>query len=99
MNTYDIDDLVIFGAFVSLEVVGKLSSIFGDVRALGGVQVVHHALVKGEDGGCCSNFGTHVTDRGHASAREGFDSRTFILDDGTSTTFDGKNASNLENDI
>ena len=74
-------------------------SIVSDVRALGGVEVVGHAVVEGEEGSGSTDFSTHVADRGHTRAGEGLDTGTGVLDDSTSTTLDGEDASDLEDDI
>ena len=99
MNTYDLDRLVVLSALVSLKVVLEALSVVGDISALGGVEVVDHAVVEGEEGGCCTNLSTHVANRGHTRARERLETRTSVFDDGTSTTLDRQNASDLEDDI
>ena len=47
-RTYDFNDLVIFGTFVSLQVVRKLLSIFSYFLTLSGVKIINHAVVEGE---------------------------------------------------
>jgi hypothetical protein len=98
-QTYDIDDLIILGALICAQVVGKPLSIFGDIRALGRIQIVLHSSVEWEERSCRTNLCTHIADSGHTSRGETFYTRTFVFDDGTSTTFDRKNSSNLEDDI
>ena len=73
--------------------------VVGDFRALGRVEVVDHAVVEREERGRSADFSTHVADRGHTGARERLDTRSSVLDDSASSTLDGKNASNLEDDI
>lgn len=95
----DFDDLVVFGVLVGGEVVSKLFGIVGDQGAVGGVEIVDHAVVKGEEGGGGADFGAHVADGSHASGAERFDARAGVLDDGTCSTLDGENAGDLENDV
>lgn len=98
-STHNLDDLVVLGALVSPEVVLELGGVVGDVGTLGGLEVVGHAAVEGEHGGGGTNLGTHVTDGGHTSARERLETRAEVLDDSTSSTLDGKDASNLEDNV
>ena len=56
-------------------------------------------MVEGEKRGSSTDLSAHVTDSGHARARERLDTRTTVLHDGTSSTLDSKNTSNLEDDI
>ena len=95
----DFDDLVVFGILVGCEVVRELLGIVCDHGTVGGIEIVGHAVVEGEEGGGGTDFSTHVADGSHASAAEGFDTRAGVLDDGTCSTLDGKNASDLENDV
>ena len=99
MNTYNLDRLVVLSALVSLEVVLEALSVVGDISALGGVEVVDHAVVEGEEGSRRTNLGTHVTDGSHARARKRLDTRTGVLDDGAGTTLDGEDAGNLEDNV
>ena len=73
--------------------------VVGDVGALGSVEVVDHAVVEGEEGGRRTNLSTHVADRGHTRARERLDTRTSVLDDGTSAALDGEDTSDLQDDV
>ena len=73
--------------------------VVGDVGALGSVEVVDQAEVEGEERGCGTNLSTHVADSSHTSAGERLDTRSSVLNNSTSTTLDGQDASNLENDI
>ena len=73
--------------------------VVGDVGALGSVEVVDHAVVEGEEGGCRTNLSTHVANRGHTRARERLDTGTGVLDDGASATLDGEDAGNLEDNV
>lgn len=97
--THNGDDLVVVGAFVSPKVVLEALCVVGDVTALGRVEVVGHARVEGEHGGGRADLGTHVANGGHARARERLNTLAEVLDDGTSTTLDSEDASNLEDDI
>ena len=98
-DTHNLDALVVLGALICLEVVLESLRIVGDVGALGGVEVVDHAVVEGEEGGRRTNLSTHVANGSHTRAREGFDTRTLVLDNGTSSTLDGQNAGNLEDNV
>jgi len=95
----DVDVLVVFGTGVSGEKtlvgVGKLT----DGRSAGGVQVRSHSVVVWEHGGSGTDFSTHVADGGHTSARHRLNTGSEVLDNGTSTTLDGEDVSDLENDV
>ena len=99
MNTYNLNDLVVLGTLISLEVMREALGVLGDFRAFGCVQVVDHAVVEGEERGSSTDLSTHVANRGHARAREGLDTRTTVLDNGTSSTLDSQDTSNLEDDV
>ena len=73
--------------------------VVGDVGALRRVEVIDHAVVEREERGRSADFSTHVADRGHTGAGERLDTRSSVLDDSASSTLDGEDASNLENDI
>lgn len=98
-GTYNLDDLVVLGVFVGLQVVCEPLSVSSDVTALSSLEIVDHTVVEGEHRSRRTNFGTHVADRGHTRARERFDTRTRVLDDSTSTALDRKNTSDLEDDV
>jgi hypothetical protein len=95
----DFDDLVVFGVLVGGKVVSKLLGVIGDHGAVGGIEIVGHAVVEGEEGGGGADFSAHVADGSHASATEGFDTRAGVLDDGTCSALDGENAGDLEDDV
>lgn len=95
----NLDELVVLAALIGTESLGILLSVFSDVTTLGSDQVIGHTVVEAEDGGGCTNLGTHVADSTHTSARQCVDTRTVIFNDGTSTTLDCKNAGYLEDDI
>lgn len=97
--TYDLNDTVVVGTLIRLQVVLEALGILGDLTALGGVQIVGHAAVEGEHRRSSTDFSTHVADRSHASARERLDTRTGVLNDSTSSTLDRENTSNLEDNI
>jgi hypothetical protein len=77
----------------------ELLRVFSDVMTLCSVKVVDHAVVKGEERSSCTNFGTHVTDRGHTRARKRVDAWALVLHNSTSATLDRQNTCNFENDI
>jgi hypothetical protein len=56
-------------------------------------------VVEGEERGGGTDLSTHITDSSHARARERFDTRTAVLDNGTSPTLDSEDTSNFEDDI
>lgn len=95
----DFDDLVVFGVLVGNEVVRELLGVVGDHGTAGSFEIVGHAVVEGEKRGGSTDFSTHVADSSHAGATERFDTRAGVLDDGTCSALDGKNASDLENDV
>ena len=98
-RTYDFNDLVVLGTFISLQVVRKLLSIFSDFLTLGSVKVINHAVVEGEERGGCTDFSTHVTNSSHTSAGQRLNTRTLVFDDSASTTLDCEDASNLKDDV
>ena len=77
----------------------KALGVVGNVATVGRVEVVDHAVVEGEEGGSGTNLSTHVANGGHTRAGEGLDTRAGVLDDSASTTLDGEDAGNLEDDI
>jgi hypothetical protein len=95
----DLDELVVLGALVLAELVSVLAGEVTDVLTLGGLQVVVHAVVKGENGGGSTDLSTHVANGSHTSARQGLDTRAVVLNNGTSSTLDGEDTSNLEDDV
>lgn len=99
LGQVDLDQLVVLRAGVLTELLGVDAGEVTNVLALGGLQVVVHALVEGEDRGGGTNLSTHVTDGTHTSAREGINTRSVVLDDGTSTSLDSKETSDLQDDI
>ena len=74
-------------------------SILGDFRSLGSIEVIGHTVVEGEQAGGSTNFSTHVANGGHSRARQGFNTGSIVFDDGTSSTLDGEDTSDLEDDI
>ena len=98
-TTYNVDALVVLGALIGLEIVCKTLGVVGDLRPVSRVEVVSHTVVEGEEGSGCANLSTHVADRRHTGTREGLYTRTSVLDDSASTTLDGQDTGNLEDDI
>lgn len=99
MNTNDFDVVVILGTLVSTEIVSERLSVFGNILTLRSIEITSHSAVEGEHRGRCANLSTHVTDSCHSSAREAFYTGTLVLDDGSSSTLDGKNTGDLQDDI
>ena len=97
--THDLNVLVVLGALIGLEVVLELLGVLADVRTTGSIEVVDHTVVEGEEGGRRTNLSTHVADRGHTRARERLDTRTSVLDDGTSAALDREDTSDLQDDV
>lgn len=95
----DLNELVVLGIGIGAERLSVLAREVTNVLTLGGLQVVVHAVVEGEDGGSSTNLGTHVTDGTHTSAGQGVNTGTVVLDDGTGTTLDGEETSDLKDDI
>jgi hypothetical protein len=56
-------------------------------------------VVVGEERGGGADLSTHVANGSHTSAREALDARAEIFDNGASTTLDGKDASNLKDNV
>ena len=46
---YNINDLVVFSAFIRTQVVSETLSIFGDIRTFSRIQVVCHASIEWEE--------------------------------------------------
>lgn len=84
----DLDELIVLGALITTELLGVRSGEVTNLGSLGSSEVVVHAIVEGEDGGCGTNLGSHVRDGSHSGAGEGVDTRAVVLDDGSSTTLD-----------
>lgn len=99
LGKVDLNQLVVLGTLILTEFLGVLAGEVTNVPALGGVEVVVHAVVEGEERGGGTDFSTHVTDGTHTSARQGLNTRTVVLDDGTSTTLDSEETSDLQDDI
>lgn len=56
-------------------------------------------MVVREHGGSGTDFSAHVADGGHTSARHRLNTGSEVLDNGTSTTLDGEDVSDLEDDV
>jgi hypothetical protein len=79
--------------------VRELLGVVCDIRAFRRVQVVDHAVVEGEHGSGCSDFGTHVANGGHARARKRLDTGTLVLDNSTGTALDREDSSDLQDNV
>ena len=97
--THNIDDLVVFGVLVRPQVVRKPLCIFGNIRTFSGIQVISHSFIEWEKRSRGTNFRTHVANSRHPGRGEAFYTRALIFNNGTSATFDRKNARNLEDDV
>ena len=95
----DLDELVVLGTLVLTELGSVLAREVTNVLTLGGLQVVVHAVVEGEHGGSSTDLGTHVTDGTHTSTGQRVDTRTVVLNDGTSTTLDSQETGDLQDNI
>lgn len=73
----DLDQLVVLGALVLTQLLGVDPGEITNVLALGGGEVVVHAVVEGEDGGRGTDFSTHVAvwllEHQRCASREGED--------------------------
>jgi hypothetical protein len=98
-KAHNLDSLVVFTAFIRLQVVVELLSVFSDVSTLGCFQVTAHSVVVREERGGGSDLGTHVTDSGHTGTRKRLDTWTMVLDDSTGTTLDSQDTRNLANNV
>jgi len=99
LGEVNVDRLVVIGALVCLQVMLEGLGVISDLGAIGSLQVIAHAVVEGEQRGSGTNLGTHVANRGHSSGRERFETRALVFDDSSSSALDGKDPSDLENDI
>ena len=73
--------------------------VFSYLSSLGGVEVVYHALIEGEEGRGSSNLSTHVTDRSHTRAGERLDTRSVVFNNGTCATFDRQNTRHFQDNV
>lgn len=99
VKAHDGDQLVVLATLIRLEVVSESLGVLGNVSSLGGLKVRLHSVVEGEDGGGSTDLSSHVADGSHTSAREGLDSRSVVLDDGSSSSLDGEDTSDLADDV
>ena len=99
LRQVDFDQLVILGTLILAELLAVGAGEVGDLLTLGDLEVVVHAVVVGEERSSGTNLSTHVANGTHTSARKGLDTRTVVFDDGTSTTLDSKETSDLEDNI
>lgn len=95
----NLNELVVLGTLVLTELGGVLAGEVTNALALGGLEVVVHAVIEGEERSGSTDFSTHVADGAHTRAGEGLSTRAVVFDDGTSSTLDGEDTGNLENDI
>jgi hypothetical protein len=98
-DAHNLNHLIILGTLVRNQVVAESLCVFRDFRTLGGIEVVDHAAIEGEQARRSADFSTHVTDGSHASAREGFDTGSIVFDNGTCTSLDGEDTCHFKNDI
>ena len=99
LGEVDLDELVVLGTLILAKVVCVGAGEVSDVLALGDGKVIVHAVVEWEEGGGGTNLSTHITDGSHTSARDLVDTWAEVLNNGTSSTLDGKDTSKLEDDI
>ena len=99
LGEVDLNQLVVLSTLVLAELLTVAPGEVGNVLTLGCLEVVVHAVVVGEERRGGTNFGTHVTDGTHTSARQRFNTRTVVLNDSTSATLDGKETSDLEDNV
>lgn len=96
---HNLNKFVVLASLVRLKVMRKATRVLGNLSSLGSIQVIRHSLVEGEERSSRSNLGTHVTNSTHSSARQRFNTRSVVFNDGTSTTFDSQYTGNLKDDI
>lgn len=99
LRQVDLDQLVVLGTVILVQLLGVGLGEVGNVLTLGGGQIVVHAVVVREERGGGTNLSTHVANGTHTSARERVDTRTVVLDDSTSTTLDGQETGDLEDNV
>lgn len=96
----EFNNLVVFGIVVSSQERSfALISSRGNTASQGGLKVVLHSVVVGENGRGRSDLGTHVADGGHTGAADAVYARSKVLDDGTGTTLDGQDSGDLQDDV
>lgn len=95
----NLNNLIVLEVRVSREIVLEGLGEGSNLASSGGSQIITHALIVGEDGGGGSNFGTHVADGSHTSARDALNTWTKVFNNGTSSSLDGEDVSNLKDDV
>lgn len=94
------DDLVVFSVSISCQ---KTLSVLvrggSDVTAAGGLEIILHAEVVGEDGCGGTNFGAHVADGRHTGAADAVDARPEVFYNGSRASFHREDTSNLQDDV
>ncbi len=99
LGEVDLDDLIVLGTLILAEVMGVGTGEVSNVLTLGDGKVIVHAVVEWEEGGGGTNLSTHVANGSHTSARDLVDTWAEVLNNGTGSTLDGEDTSNLEDDI
>lgn len=99
LRQVDLDQLVVLSTLILPQLLCVSTGEVSDVLTLGDGKVIVHAVVEGEQRGGGTNFSTHVTDGGHTGTRDTVDTRAVVFDNGTSSTLNSQDTSNLENDI
>ena len=85
--------------FVWSKVVDHFVGGRGDVVAPGCLEVIRHIFVVREHRASCANFGTHVADGGFTGRGNRVGTRTEVFDDGTCSSFHGKNPGDFQDHV
>ena len=99
LRQVDFDELIVLSTLILPQLLCVSTGEVSDVLTLGDSKVIVHAVVEGEQRGGGTNLGTHVTDGGHTGTRDTVNTRAVVFDNGTSSTLDSEDTSNLKNDV
>lgn len=99
LRQVDLDKLIVLGTLILPQLLCVSTGEVSDVLALGDGKVIVHAVVEGEQRGGGTDLSTHVADGGHTGTRDTVNARAVVFDNGTSSTLDGQDSSNLKNDV
>ena len=99
LGEVDLNEFVVFSALIFSELLGVYTGEVTNILTLGSSKVLVHAVVEWEERGSGTNLGTHVTDGTHTGGGDLINTWTVVLDNGTGSTLDSEDTSNLKNDI
>jgi hypothetical protein len=99
LGQVNLDRLVVLGTLICLQVVLEGVGVVGDLGPVGRLQVIDHTVIEGEQRGRDTGLSTHIAGGGHSGSGERFETRALVFDDSSSSTLDGENTSELEDNI